>query len=34
MRIDLNEIQEITIPGMYNGTGEMSARMYMDERGK
>lgn len=34
MLIDFNEIQEMTIPGMNNGTGIMTARMYMDEQGK
>lgn len=34
MLIDFDEINEMTIPGMNNGTGEMSARMYMDEKGK
>ena len=34
MLIDINEITEVTIPGMNNGTGEMSARMYMDEQRK
>lgn len=34
MRIDFNEIDAITIPGMNNGTGEMTAKMFMDERGK
>lgn len=34
MLVDFNEVREVTIPGMNNGTGEMSARMYMDEQGK
>lgn len=34
MRIDFNEINEITAPGMNNGTGTMTAKMYMDEKGK
>lgn len=34
MRIDFNEINEVTVPGMNGGTGEMSARMHMSERGK
>ena len=34
MLINFNEIQEHTLPGMNNGTGEMSARMYMDANGK
>ncbi|MBQ7268049.1 MAG: cupin domain-containing protein [Synergistaceae bacterium] len=31
MRIDFNLIDSITFPGMNNGTGMMSARMYNDE---
>lgn len=34
MLIDFNHMKEITIPGMNNGTGEMTARMYMDDGGK
>lgn len=34
MLIDFNTIKEITLPGMNNGTGEMTAKMYMDENGK
>lgn len=34
MLIDFNEINEITIPGMNNGTGQMSAKMYRSEQGK
>lgn len=34
MRIDFNEAKEMRIPGMNNGTGEMTARMYMDNDGK
>ena len=34
MRIDFNEKQELTIPGMNNGTGVMSAKMHMSEKGK
>lgn len=34
MRIDFNEKQEMTIPGMNNGTGMMTARMHMSEAGK
>lgn len=30
MRIDFNEIASMTFPGMNNGTGMMSARMYND----
>lgn len=32
MRIDFNAIEAITIPGMNNGTGTMSAQMYDDEK--
>lgn len=31
MIIDFNKIKEITIPGMNNGTGEMTAKMFVDE---
>ncbi len=31
MRIDFNTMKELTIPGMNNGTGEMTVRMYNDE---
>lgn len=31
MRIDFNEIESMTLPGMNNGTGTMSARMYNDD---
>lgn len=34
MLIDFNKIKEITIPGMNNGTGAMTAKMFMDEQGK
>lgn len=34
MLIDFNNIKEITLPGMNNGTGMMTAKMYMDEGGK
>ena len=34
MLIDFNEIDEMTVPGMNGGTGEMSARMHRGERGK
>ena len=30
MLIDFNQKEEITIPGMNNGTGTMTAKMYMD----
>lgn len=32
MLIDFNKAKEITVPGMNNGTGTMTAKMYMDER--
>ena len=31
MRIDFNMLESMTIPGMNNGTGTMSARMYNDD---
>lgn len=34
MLVDFNEIKEITVPGMNHGTGTMTAKMYMDDRGK
>ena len=34
MLVDFNSIKEITVPGMNNGTGTMTAKMYMDEQGK
>lgn len=34
MLIDFNVMKEITVPGMNNGTGDMTAKMYMDEHGK
>lgn len=34
MLIDFNNIKEITMPGMNSGTGEMTAKMFMDEGGK
>ena len=34
MRIDFNDIKEITIPGMNNGTGVMTAKLFMDTDGK
>ena len=33
MRIDFNDIKEITIPGMNNGTGMMTAKLFMDTDG-
>ena len=32
MRIDFTAIPEVTIPGMNNGTGTMTVRMYNDEQ--
>lgn len=34
MLIGFNKAKEITVPGMNNGTGTMTAKMYMDEQGK
>lgn len=34
MLINFNEISERRAPGMNGGTGEMSAKMYMDKQGK
>ena len=34
MLIDFNNLKEITVSGMNNGTGEMTAKMYMDNGGK
>lgn len=34
MLIDFTTTKEITVPGMNNGTGMMTAKMYMDEQGK
>ena len=34
MLLDFNDMKEITAPGMNNGTGLMTAKMYMDEQGK
>lgn len=34
MRIDFNDIKEITMPGMNNGTGMMTAKLFMDTDGK
>ena len=31
MLIDFNSITEMTIPGMNDGTGEMTCRMYNDD---
>ena len=34
MLIDFNKTKEITVPGMNNWTGMITAKMYMDEQGK
>lgn len=34
MLLDFNKIKEMTMPGMNNGTGTLTAKMYMDEQGK
>lgn len=34
MLINFNEIPERTVAGMNGGTGEITARMFMDEQGK
>lgn len=34
MLIDFNKAKEVTMPGMNHGTGMMTAKMYMDEKGK
>ena len=34
MLVDFAKMKEITVPGMNNGTGTMTAKMYMDEQGK
>ncbi|HIS24815.1 MAG TPA: cupin domain-containing protein [Candidatus Faeciplasma gallinarum] len=34
MKIDFNNIKETTVSGMNNGSGTMSAKMYMSEHGK
>lgn len=34
MLVNFNDIREITIPGMNNGTGTMTAKMHMSEQGK
>ena len=34
MLIDFSQKEEITLPGMNNGTGTMTAKMYMDAQGK
>ena len=32
--LNFNEVKEITMPGMNDGTGTMSAKLYMDEQDK
>lgn len=34
MLIDFNDMKEITVPKMNSGTGEISAKMYVDGDGK
>lgn len=34
MLLDFNNIKEVTVPCMNNGTGTMTAKMYMGEQGK
>lgn len=34
MLVNFNDIKEITAPGLNNGTGTMSAKMYIDTQGK
>ena len=34
MLIDFNRIEDVTVPGMNNGAGTMTAKMYMDEQRK
>lgn len=34
MLIVFNQIKEMTVPGMNNGTGTMTVKMYMDKAGK
>lgn len=34
MLIDFNKAKEVIMPGMNHGTGMMTAKMYMDEKGK
>ena len=34
MLLNFNTMKEMTIPGMNNGTGTMTAKLYMDEQGK
>ena len=34
MLIDFGKMKEVTLPGMNHGTGTMTAKLYMDEKGK
>lgn len=34
MLLNFNEMKEITVPGMNNGAGTMTAKMYTDEQVK
>lgn len=34
MLTDFRNRKEMTVPGMNHGTGTMTAKMYMDEKGK
>lgn len=34
MLINFDDIKEITVPGMNNGTGEMTAKLFSDDCGK
>ena len=34
MKLDFNTVEEITVPGMNQGTGTMTAKMYMGKDGK
>ena len=34
MLLDFNKMKEVTVPGMNNGTGLMTAKMFSDKQGK
>ena len=34
MLLDFNAMKEITMPGMHDGTGTITAKMYIDKQGK
>ena len=34
MKIDFNTVEEITVPGMNQGTGTMTAKMHIGKNGK